>query len=77
MATIGGVRGRGSDTDGFLAADPNLDTFSSWSSGTPDAQWVCMVALDFKPLEGDGWEEDFLGEGSSVEGCKGVGRLRF
>ncbi|KIM38321.1 hypothetical protein M413DRAFT_447824 [Hebeloma cylindrosporum] len=23
---------------GFLAADPNLETASSWSAGTPDAQ---------------------------------------
>lgn len=38
MAPIGGVRNRGSDAGGFLAADPNLDTISSWSSGTPDAQ---------------------------------------
>jgi hypothetical protein len=78
MAPIGGVRNRGSDADGFLAADPNLDTISSWSSGTPDAQWVCMVAFDFKLLEGVGWvEEGFLGEGSSAEDCKGIGRLRF
>lgn len=37
-----------------------------------------MVAFDFKLLEGVDWvEEDFLGEGSSVEDCKGAGRLRF
>jgi len=37
-----------------------------------------MVELDFKLLEEDDWvEEDFLREGSSVEDCKGVGRLRF
>lgn len=37
-----------------------------------------MVELDFELLEGDVWvEEGFLGEGSSVEGCEGVGRLRF
>jgi len=48
---VWGDRDRGTDADGLLADDPSLDISSSWSSWSPDAQWVfIMEAFDIHEL---------------------------